>query len=199
MLRALIVVVLMLGAAAASAQRASSMRVSGTVESFDGKVLAIKSPKQGEVKISIAGDAKIFGVSKGTLADVKPGAFVGIGGTPQPDGSQRAVQVAVFSETLCGTSKGFRPWSARPHGTMTNGAVENRVVGVEGQVLRVKYKGGEQKILVPADATIVAYAVGDKAELAHGAHVVVTRAEQQADGSLAANSVNVGRGDVDLP
>ena len=92
--------------------------------------------------------------------------------------------------------EGFRPWDARPNSTMTNGAVEQTVASVDGPVLTVKYKGGEQKIVVPPDATILAYAVGDKSELKAGAHVAIIRALKKPDGSLETNRVNVGRGEV---
>jgi hypothetical protein len=70
------------------------------------------------------------------------------------------------------------------------------VASVDGQVMIVKYKGGEQKIVVPPDAKILAYAVGDKGELKPGARVAVLRAQKQPDGTLEANRVNVGRGEV---
>src|SRR5665213_2120867 len=178
------------------AQQPPAMRVSGTVESFDGKVLAIKSEKLGEVKVSLTGDAAVFGVSKATIADIKPGAFIGVGAMPQPDGSQRAVQVTVFAESQRGLGDGHRPWDARPNSTMTNGAVEQTVAGVDGPVLTVKYKDGEKKIVVPADAVIRAYSVGDKAELKPGAKIAIVRAVKKPDGSLEANRVNVGRGEV---
>jgi hypothetical protein len=183
-------------AAGALAQQPPAMRISGTVESFDGHVLAIKSEKLGQVKVTITGDAGVFGVSKATIADVKPGAFIGVGAMPQPDGSQRAIQVTVFAEVQRGTGEGHRPWDARPNSTMTNGAVEQTVASVDGQVAMVKYKGGEQKIVIPPDAKILAYAVGDTTELKPGAHVAVLRAVKKPDGSLETNRVNVGRGDV---
>jgi hypothetical protein len=79
---------------------------------------------------------------------------------------------------------------------MTNGAVDETVQRVDGPVLTVKYKGGEQKIVVPPDARILSYAVGDKSELKPGAHVTVLRAVKKPDGSLEANRINVGRGEV---
>jgi hypothetical protein len=36
------------------------------------------------------------GVIKATLADIKPGLFVGIAAMPQPDGTQRALEVLIF-------------------------------------------------------------------------------------------------------
>jgi hypothetical protein len=185
-----------LAAGAAGAQQPPTMRISGTVASFDGRVLAIKSPKFGDVKVSLADNTAVFGVSKASLADIKPGAYIGVGAMPQPDGSQRAIQVTVFAEVQRGVGEGFRPWEARPHSTMTNGAVDQTVQSVDGPVLTVKYKGGAQKIVVPPDARILSYAVGDRSELRPGAHVAVLRAVKKPDGSLEANRVNVGRGEV---
>ena len=189
-------VTLSLVAGIAWAQQPPTVRVAGTVESFDGHVLTIKSDKLGEVKVALTGNLGLFGMSKATIADVQPGAFIGVGAMPQPDGSQRAIQVTVFAEVQRGLGEGHRPWDARPNSTMTNGAVDKTVESVDGHVLMVKYKGGEQKIVVPPEAKILAYAVGDKAELKPGAHVAVLRAVKKPDGSLEANRVNVGRGDV---
>ena len=183
-------------AAGAVAQQPPSVRVAGTVESFDGHVLTIKSAKFGEVKINLTDNAAVFGVSKATLADIKPGSYIGVGAMPQADGSQRAIQVTVFAEVQRGLGEGHRPWDARPNSTMTNGAVDKTVGSVDGEVLMVKYKGGEQKIVVPPEAKILAYSGADTSELKPGAHVAVLRAVKKPDGSLEANRVNVGRGDV---
>ncbi len=196
MFKRIVLAAALLAAGAAFAQQPPSVRVSGTVESFDGHVLAIKSAKLGEVKVNLTDNVAVFGVSKATIADIKPGSFIGVGAMPQADGSQRAIQVTVFAEVQRGVGEGHRPWDARPNSTMTNGAVDKTVGSVDGQVMMVKYKGGEQKIVVPPDAKILAYAVGDKAELKSGARVAIIRALKKPDGSLEANRVNVGRGEV---
>ena len=185
-----------LALAGGSAWAQQSMRVAGTIASFDGRVLAINSAKFGEVKINLTDNVTVFGVTQATLADIKPGAFIGVGATPQSDGSQRAIQVTVFAEVQRGQGEGHRPWDARPNSTMTNATVEQTVAGVGGQVVMVKYKDGEKKIVVPSDAVILAYAVGDKNELKPGAHVAITRAMKKPDNSLEANRVNVGRSGV---
>ena len=41
-----------------------------------------------------------------TLADVKQGTFVGITAMPQPDGSQKAVEIHIFPEPMRGTGEG---------------------------------------------------------------------------------------------
>jgi hypothetical protein len=182
--------------AAGGAWAQQSLRVAGTVAGFDGNVLTIKSANLGEVQINLTGDAAVFGVTKATIADVKPGAFIGVGALPQPDGSQRAIQVTIFAEVQRGQGEGHRPWDARPNSTMTNATVEQVVTGIDGQVVTVKYKDGEKKIVIPPDAVILAYAVGSKDELKPGAHVAIIRASKKPDESLEANRVNVGRGDV---
>ena len=164
--------------------------------SFDGNVLSVKSEKLGEVKVNLTADATVFGVTEATVADIKPGAYIGVGATPQPDGSLRAVQVTVLAESQRGLSEGHRPWDARPNSTMTNGTVDQTVASVDGRVVIVKYKDGEKKIIVPPDARILAYQAGDKSELKLGAHIAIVRAIKKPDGSLETNRVNVGRGEV---
>ena len=188
-------VLLLLAAGGAGAQQ-QTLRVTGIVDSFDGQVLTIKSEKLGEVKVGLTADATVFGVAKAKLADIKPGAYIGVGAMPQPDGSQRALQVTILAESQRGLSEGHRPWDARPNSTMTNGTVDQTVAGVEGHVLTVKYKDGEKKIVVPPDAVVLAYVAGDKNELKPGARIAIVRALKKADGALETNRVNVGRGKV---
>ena len=183
-------------AAGAWAQQPPTVRVAGTVESFDGHVLAVKSEKLGEVKISLPDSVVVFGVSKAAIADVKPGSYIGVGAMPQPDGSQRAIQVTVMARSQRGLSEGHRPWDARPNSTMTNGTVDQTVASVDGPVVMVKYKDGEKKIVIPADAVIRAYSIGSKDEIKPGAHIAIVRALKKPDGSLEADRVNIGRGDV---
>ncbi|HME30788.1 MAG TPA: hypothetical protein VKE53_13130 [Pseudolabrys sp.] len=188
-------VLLLLAAGGAGAQQ-QTLRVTGIVDSFDGQVLTIKSEKLGEVKVGLTADATVFGVAEAKLADIKLGAYIGVGAMPQPDGSQRALQVTILAESQRGLSEGHRPWDARPNSTMTNGTVDQTVAGVEGHVLTVKYKDGEKKIVVPPDAVVLAYVAGDKNELKPGARIAIVRALKKADGALETNRVNVGRGKV---
>ncbi|MGB6351278.1 MAG: hypothetical protein WBG10_14745 [Pseudolabrys sp.] len=186
---------LLLAIVGAGAQQ-QTVRVTGEVESFDGHVLAVRSDKLGEVKVNLAANSTVFGVAEATLADVKPGSYIGVGAMPQPDGSQRALQVTILAESQRGLSEGHRPWDARPNSTMTNGTVDQTVASVDGQVVMVKYKDGEKKIVVPPDAIIRAYVPGDKNELKPGARIAIVRAIKKPDGALEADRVNVGRGEV---
>jgi hypothetical protein len=166
--------------------------VSGSITAVDGAMLTVKA-KDGAVKVKLTDKAGVFGVTKATLADVKPGSFIGVGAMPQPDGSQRAIRLTIFAEVQRGLGEGHRPWTL-PNSTMTNATVDQTVKSVDGEVLMVKYKGGEKKIIVPPDATILAYVVGDRSELKPGANIRIVRAMKQADGTFTADRVNVGRG-----
>ncbi len=169
--------------------------IRGTVDKIDGAVVSIKQANGADVNVKLLGDAKVFGVQAATIADVKPNDFIGVGAMPQPDGSQKAIQVTIFAESQRGTGEGFRPWD-RPGSTMTNGTAENTVASVNGQVVIVKYKGGEQKIVIGPDATIHKYVPGTKDELKPGAHVSVFRPEKAPDGSLQTARINVGIGNM---
>jgi hypothetical protein len=172
------------------------VRVVGTIIGVDGPTIVVKPRGKGdEARVKLTDKVAVFGVVRATLADVKPGAFIGVGAMPQADGSQKAIRVMIFAEVQRGTGEGHRPWS-RPGSTMTNATVDTTVAGVDGQVLRVKYKGGEQRIIIGADAIIMAYAIGDRGELKPGANIAINAATPQPDGSLEASRVNVGRGDV---
>ena len=60
--------------------------------------------------VNLAPEATVFAMVKATLADVKPGAFIGVGATPQPDDSQQAIRVVIFPESMRGLGEGHRPW-----------------------------------------------------------------------------------------
>jgi hypothetical protein len=191
----------LLGAGAASlagslvALAQQPQRVRGTIESVDGSTLVIKQGEGPDVTVKLTDNAQVFGVVPATLADVKPGAFIGVGAMPQPDGSQKAIQVMIFAESQRGLGEGFRPWD-RPGTTMTNATVDTAVAGVDGQEVTVKYKDGEKKIIIGKDVVIRAYVAGDKSELKPGAHIAIVRADKMPDGTLQTARINVGRDGV---
>jgi hypothetical protein len=167
--------------------------VIGQIQGVDGNLLVIKT-QQGEQKVTLANNVAVWGLEKATVADIKKNDFLGVGATPQADGSQKAIRVIIFAEAMRGNGEGHRPWT-RPNTTMTNATVDTTVASVDGQNIMLKYKDGEKKIIIGPDAVIRKYVAGDKGELKPGAHVGIN-ANKQADGSLQTARVNVGRGDV---
>jgi hypothetical protein len=170
------------------------VRVRGTIERVEGDTYIVKARNGDELKIKLAEKAGISAVVAATLADIKPGTYVGIAGMPQADGSQRALEVLLFPEAMRGAGDGHYGWDLQASSTMTNGNVEQSAVSTDGQVLTVKYKDGEKKIVVPPDVPIVAFAAGDKDELKPGAKIFIGASIKQPDGTLQAPRVAVGRG-----
>ncbi|HVY00148.1 MAG TPA: hypothetical protein VHA55_10215 [Pseudorhodoplanes sp.] len=173
-------------------QPAETARIVGMIERVDGPTLTIGQRQGGDATVTLSDKVQVFGVMKAGIDDIKPGTFIGVGATPQGDGSQLAIQVTIFAESQRGLGEGHRPWN-RPNTTMTNATVESMVTGVSGREVRVTYKGGEQRIIIPPDAIILAYAPGDRSELKPGAHVAINNAAKRPDGSFEAARVNVGR------
>ena len=186
-------------ALAASAWAQDTVRVRGTIERVDGNHLIVKSRDGTELKIALAEKALIVAIVKASLSDIKQGSFVGVTGMPQADGSQRAIEVHIFPESMRGTGEGHYPWDLRPGATMTNANVEHMVTGVDGHTLSVKYKDGEKKLVVPPDATIVTYVPGDKSELKPGTKVFIGAAKKLPDGSLETPRVNYGKDGLTPP
>ena len=184
----------LLAASPALAQQAQTQRVMGTISGVDGSAIVVKT-KDGDLKVNLTDKVAVFGVVKATIADVKPGAFIGVGAMPQPDGSQKAIRVMIFAETQRGTGEGHRPW-VQPGSTMTNATVDTTVGSVDGQVVMVKYKDGEKKLVIPPSLPIQQYVVGDRSELKPGAAILIVAATKKPDGSLEASRVNVGRDGV---
>ena len=181
-------------AALSAAAAAQTLRVRGTIEKADGNVLTLKSTDGAELKLTLTDDARIVAVVKASMADIKEGTFLGSAAMPQPDGSQKALEVHIFPEQMRGTGEGHRPYAPVPNSTMTNGSAAGMTVaGVQGSTIVVKYKEGEKKIVVPADVPIVRYEIGGKSDLKAGAPFTVLAATKKPDGTLEANRINVGR------
>lgn len=188
-----------LAAASALAQSPAMVRVRGTIQSVDGQTLNVKTRDGAAVKVKLADKAPIRTVVRKSLADVKQGLFVGITAMPQPDGTQRAVEIHIFPEALRGTGEGYRPWDLRPGSTMTNANVESQVASTDGQKLVLKYKDGEKTFIVPKNVTVVMFAPGSAADLKPGAKIFVVAAKKLPDGTLEAPGITVGSKGVDPP
>jgi hypothetical protein len=188
-----IAAVLVLAAPVVWAQEAP-VRVRGTIDRVDGDTYFVKSRVGSELRLKLAPKATVTAVVEAKLADIKPGSYVGVAALPLPDGSQKALEVHIFTEAMRGTGEGHRGWDLQPSSTMTNGNVEKTTASSDGQVLVLKYKDGEKSIIVPSGIPIVSYAPGDASELKAGVKIFVSAASKQPDGSLLAARVNVGRG-----
>ena len=187
-------IALTLGAVAVAQQAAE--RLSGRIEQIEGRVLTLKPISGDAVKLMLTSDARVVAVMKADLADVREGTFLGSAAMPQPDGSQKALEIHIFPEQMRGTGEGHRPYAPVSGSTMTNGTSGAPVAAVDGSAIMVKYKDGEKKIVVPPGTPIVRYEIGSAADLKPGAHFTVLAATKKPDGTFEAARINVGRDGV---
>lgn len=177
---------------------APTVRLRGTIEKVDATTLTVRE-RSGELLTLVRpADMAVTEVVPMSLADIKPGSFVGTAAMPQSDGSQMALEVLVFPESARGSGEGHFPWDLQPQSTMTNATVADLAVAPAtvpgGQKLTLRYKDGEKVVIVPANVPVVTFKPGkgdENALLVPGARVLVTA--QEKDAKPTALRVLVGR------
>jgi hypothetical protein len=176
----------------ASAQ--DTVRVRGTVERIEGPVFVVKNRDGSEVKLTVTDDHPLFvAIMPGKMSDIKSGMYVGSAGMMQEDGTQKAIEVHIFPESMRGTGDGHYDWDLLPKSKMTNGNVEQAVTSVDGPLLSVKYKDGEKKLVVTPQTVVVTYEMGKREEVVPGTKIFVSAAKKQADGTLQTPRITYGR------
>ena len=171
-----------------------TVRVRGTVERIEGPVYIVKTRDGSEVKLVTVEDKPLFvAIVPATMKDIKQGMYVGSAGMMQEDGTQKAIEVHIFPESMRGTGDGHYDWDLLPKSKMTNGNVEQTVTGVDGPVLNVKYKDGEKKLVVTPQTVIVTYEFGKREEVQPGTKIFVAAAKKQPDGTLLTPRITYGR------
>jgi hypothetical protein len=174
-------------------------RVRGTIDSVSGSTLNVTSRDGSKVTVKLADNAPVVGVVPASLSDVKQGGFVGITAMPQPDGTQKAVEIHIFPEAMRGMQEGHRPWDLMPNSTMTNANIETAVASADGQELVLKYKDGEKKFIVPANIEVVMFAPATAADLKPGEKVFIPGAKKMPDGTAVTGFVVFGRDGLTPP
>jgi hypothetical protein len=188
---------------AASAQDTMPANIRGKVDKVDGKTLTIKGRDGKVVPVTMADNFVVLGVVKAKLDDIKANDFLGVAALPHKDGKLYAQEVLIFPEAARGTGEGHYGWDLRGKGdTMTNGAVTN-VAGpatgkAKGETLTIKYKDGEQDIIVGTKTPVVTFAPADPALLKPGAAIFL-RAPKGSDGTIVAQRAVVEQNGVKPP
>ncbi len=194
-----LVVLLSAGALALSgavAQAQTRMFVRGTITSLDGDVLSVKSRDGKDLKINLAPKFGVRYAKALTLADIKPGDFVGPASRKRADGSLEAISLQVFTPDRRGqVPEGHTPWDLEPGSLMTNAIIGGMVQTSNGRELTLEYKGGSQKVVVPVGVPIFTALPGDRSMLVKGAYVVIG-AQVAPDGTLSAAGGTVSKDGV---
>jgi len=167
-MRLFLSLVLVLACASVQAQ---PTRVRGSISAFDGKVLSVRDAGGAPVQIQVREKTEIVFTQPITLADIKPGDFLGVTSMKRPDGTLTAYEVRRFPKPL---NPGHRPFDGRDDQTMTNATVGAMVQATSGRELTMTYEGGSQKIVVPENASISTLVPGTPKHLVPGAPVNLT-------------------------
>jgi hypothetical protein len=166
------------------------VRIRGTIEAVDATSVTIKPRIGALVQVKLSDGVRVATANAAKISDIQPDSYIGTAATPQPDGTLKALEVAVFAPSMRGTGDGHYPWDLEKENTMTNGAV-GALSGTSDRTIKVTYKGGEKTITVPDGVPVVALAPGDKSVIKPGARVVaVTKAD--AGGVPVADRMIVG-------
>jgi hypothetical protein len=198
---ALLTGAILCGRVRAQAPQGEPLTVRGKISAVDKESLKIKT-SAGEVMVRLPDKVTVGGVETAKLSDISAGNYIGTAAVKQPDGSLKALEVHIFPESARGTREGHRPWDLQPGSTMTNANVEKvqpRIVAkVQGQLLTLKYKDGEQKVFIPPGTPVVKNVPGDRSLLKVGTGVYVA-AVRGDDGTLTADRIVAGIGGIMPP
>ncbi len=98
---------------AASAQQAS--RIRGQIEKIENGAMEVKARDGTMMSIKVADDARVSALVKATLADLKDDTFIGVAGTPRPDGRIEAYSIHIFLPAQRGVVPDrYGPWDGNP-------------------------------------------------------------------------------------
>jgi hypothetical protein len=178
-------------AATTAAFAQAPVRVRGTITGLSGDVLSVKSRDGKDLKLHLTSDAQVAVAKKLTLADIKPGTYVGVTSLEQ-GGKLVAKEVHLIPPQA---PPGHMKWDLMPGSMMTNANLAAVVKASGGNEITLKYKDGEQKILVPAGTPIVGFDNGDRSALKPG-ETIWTNARVEADGKLVTQRIQVSKGGV---
>ena len=203
----------------ATAAVAAPLRIRGTVVAISSNALTVHTAN-GDVSASLNGDTAFVSVVPSDLNHVGTGSYVGAASKnvgdklialsvivfpPSMKGASEghAAYDILPDTTLSGatrtsstmtngsvTAVGGSESAASVNSTMTNGNVATTTTKGGVRQLTVTYNGGEQNILVPPTAPIVAFVPGDASIVKPGAAVFVNADE--TNGKTTAGLVAVG-------
>ncbi|MGR9462228.1 hypothetical protein [Rhizobium leguminosarum] len=178
-------------------QKPEQIHVRGSIVSYSGSALKVKTREGETVDVTLADGWKLASVANAAVTDIKPGDFVGIASLPSAGGGDGALEVLIFPPAMKGAGEGSYGWDLKPNSSMTNATVADAVKGVDGRTVTVSYHGKEKKIAIPDGTPVVTIAPATKDDLVADA-VVFIPAEKAASGPLA-HQVLVGKNGVVPP
>lgn len=173
------------------------IRVRGTVDKFDSKVLSVKSADGQITAVTLADDVLVFVMAKIALADIKPGDAVASTSIKGADGKMHAIEVRVLPKPFADGGRQY-PWDLTPDSVMTNATLGTVTNTSEGAVFHVAFKGGEADYTVGSDTIVLRQTQADASLITPGKAVVVF-ALKHDDGAVSARALAVEKDGIKPP
>ena len=191
-----ILAALLLSVVSCVALAQTNVRVRGTISAVNGDVLMVKTREGRDVQVALAPDAQVVTTKQTTAAEFKPGSYVGITSVKGADGRLVAKRVHALGPQV---PQMHGAWDSIPGSMMTNA----NITGIgqasgSGNELTLKYKDGEQKILVDKDTEYFTFEPGSRSDLKPG-ETIFTNARVDGDGKFVAPRVAVSKNGVKPP
>lgn len=184
---------------ATTAVAGEPIKLRGTIERVDGQMIVLKTRYGAQVKLTVTESPELVAVVKSSIADIKPGMLVGSSGHVQSDGAQRANEVHIIPDSMRGIGEDRFRQDSEPQIKTLNASVDEITVGVDGDLLTVKSKAGERKVIVPSGTPIVTFVPGERTDLRPGVAIFVADAKKQPEGLVQTGQIIYGRDGLTPP
>ncbi|HEY5900367.1 MAG TPA: DUF5666 domain-containing protein [Burkholderiales bacterium] len=179
----------------ATALAQTNVRVRGTISEVNGDVLTVKSREGRDIKLNLAPDAQVVTTKKTSAAEFKPGSYIGVTSVKGPDGRLVAKRIHALGPQV---PQMHGAWDSIPNSMMTNANLASSAQVSGGNELTLKYKDGEQKILVTPETEYFTFEPGTRADLKPG-ETIFSGARVEGDGKFMTQRVAVSKNGVKPP
>jgi hypothetical protein len=190
-----ILAALLLSVVSCVALAQTNVRVRGTITALKGDVLTVKTREGRDLQLNLAPDASVATAKAIKLEDIKPGTYIGVTSVKGADGRLVAKEVHTLPPQA---PSGHMPWDLLPDSSMTNANLAATTQASGGNEITLKYKDGEQKILVTSETAVVTFEPGSRADLKPG-ETIFSTARVADDGKFITQRVSVSKNGVKPP
>lgn len=183
----------LIATATAWAQQAPQVPAAGEIVSYEGTKMVVRLKDGSTINVTLPETVGVTALQAIPFADLKAGDYIATAAIKQPDGTLRAREVRIFPTESRGVGEGHRPYPGEggANSTMTNATVDT-VMSMDAKTrsFKVKYKDGEQTVVIPESVPLMRMIPANKSLLQPGAGVTLSLTE--TPNGLTAARVSVG-------
>ncbi len=155
----------------------------GDIVSFDGPKMVVRLKDGSTINLTVPEAANVTALKAIPFAELKKGDYIATAAIKQPDGTLRAREVRIFPDEARGRGEGHNPsypGEGGPNASMTNATVDAVTsMDAKKRSFKVKYKDGEQTIVIPENVPLMRMIPADRTLLKPGAGITVFANENE--------------------